>query len=213
MKTDDLIAALALEPGFPGPGRVAGLLVLWSGAGALVAALLTLLALGARPDLGEGSGLASFLGKAGFTLALAAAGLWLARRLGQPGVSARRPLLALLMLVGGGAVATALELALTPPGARAAQLMGHSAASCPLVILGLGLLILGPALAAARRLAPVRPAAAGAAVGLLAGGLSATAYGLHCAESAVSFLVVWYGLGVLVTALVGAALGARFLRW
>ena len=65
-------------------------------------------------------------GKAGFTLTLAAAGLWLARRLGQPGVSARRPLLALLMLVGGGAVATALELALTPPGARAAQLMGQA---------------------------------------------------------------------------------------
>ena len=144
MKTDDLIAALALEPGFPGPGRLAGRLVLWSGAGALVAAVLTVVAMGPRPDLSEGPGLASFMGKAGFTLTLAAAGLWLTRRLGQPGVSARRPLLALI---------------------------------------------------------------------LLAGGLSATAYGLHCAESAVSFLVVWYGLGVLATAVMGAALGARFLRW
>jgi len=213
MKTDDLIAALALEPGFPGPGRLAGRLVLWSGAGALVAAVLTVGALGPRPDLSEGPGLASFMGKAGFTLTLAAAGLWLTRRLGQPGVSARRPLRALILLIGGGVAAMAVELAMTPPSSRAAQLMGHSAVSCPLVILGLGLLILGPALAAARRLAPLRPGAAGAAVGLLAGGLSATAYGLHCAESAVSFLVVWYGLGVLATAVMGAALGARFLRW
>jgi hypothetical protein len=213
MKTDDLIAALALEPGFPGPGRVAGRLALWSGAGALLAGLLTVAAMGPRPDLGEGAGLASLFGKAGFTLSLAAAGFWLTRRLGQPGVSARQPLVALTLLIGGGAAAMALELAWTPPGARAAQLMGHSAVSCPLVILGLGLLILGPALAVARRLAPLRPGAAGAAVGLLAGGLSATAYGLHCAEPAVSFLVVWYGLGVLATTAVGAALGTRILRW
>lgn len=213
MKTDDLIAALALEPGFPGPGRLAGRLVLWSGAAALLAAVLTVAAMGPRPDLSEGPGLASFFGKAGFTLTLAAAGLWLTRRLGQPGVSPRRPLLALILLIVGGVSAVALELVLTPPGARAAQLMGHSAVSCPLVILALGVVILGPALAAARRLAPLRPVSAGAAVGLLSGGLSATAYGLHCTESAVSFLVVWYGLGVLATAALGAAVGARVLRW
>lgn len=213
MKTDDLIAALALEPGFPGPQSVDRRILGWSSVGALGAAVLTVLALGARPDLTEIPGLASFLGKAGFTLALAAVGLWLARRLGQPGASAKRPLLALALLLLGGAVATTAELALTPADARAAQLMGHSAVICPLAILSLSLLTLVPALLAARRLAPLRPAAAGAAMGLLAGGLSATAYGLHCSETAVSFLVVWYGLGVLAAAALGAVIGGRLLRW
>ncbi|MDP1643508.1 MAG: DUF1109 domain-containing protein [Phenylobacterium sp.] len=213
MKTEDLIAGLALEPGFPGPRQLERKLILWSGGGALMAALLTLLVLGPRPDMDQIAGVASFLGKAGYTLALAGAGLWLARRLGQPGARAKGPLLALSLLLVGGLIATVVELALIPAGERAGQLMGHSAMICPLAILGLGLLALCPAMIVARRLAPVRPAAAGAAIGLLAGGLSATAYGLHCAETAVSFLVIWYGLGVLATAALGAAIGARVLRW
>lgn len=213
MKTDDLIAVLALEPDFPGPRRASRGLALWSGVGALAAAAVTLVALGPRPDLDQMTGLASFFGKAGYTLALAAAGLWLAQRLGQPGRRTAGPLITLALLLVGGLAAVAAELAMTPPAARMAQIMGRSALICPLAILGLGLLALVPALLAARRLAPLRPAAAGAAIGLLAGGLAATAYGLHCAETAVSFLVIWYGLGVVATAGLGAVIGARLLRW
>lgn len=213
MKTEDLIEALALEPKFPRPGQLSRRIVLWSGGGALVAGVITVLALGPRPDLAELVGLASFAGKAGYTLALAAAGLWLLQRLGRPGASAVRPLTAVILLVSGGLAAAGLELTLMPPGSRTDQLMGASAVICPLAILALGLLILPPALLAARRLAPLRPVAAGAAVGLLAGGLAATAYGLHCSETAVSFLVVWYGLGVAAVSVLGAAVGARLLRW
>ncbi len=213
MKTEDLIAALALEPDFPGPRPPRRRIARWSGAGALVAAAVTLVFMGPRPDLFELAGLASFVGKAGYTLALAGAGFWLLDRLGRPGAVARPPALALALLLLGGVIATAVELARTPPASRLDQLMGGSAFTCPTSILGLGLLTLLPALLAARAMAPVRPAFAGGAVGLLAGGLAATAYGFHCSETSVSFLVIWYGLGIALVGGVGAALGSRLLRW
>ncbi len=213
MKTDDLIAVLALEPGPTNPARLNSRIGLWSGSGALVAAVVAVVAMGARPDLTQWTGLTSFLGKAAYTLSLAVAGFWLLDRLGRPGASPWRAVSALLLLLIGGGVAVGLELAQSPADAWTALVMGRSAMTCPLAILALGALTLPPALVAARRLAPLRPSAAGAAAGLLAGGLSATAYGLHCAETAVSFLVIWYGLGVLATTVLGAVAGARVLRW
>jgi hypothetical protein len=68
-------------------------------------------------------------------------------------------------------------------------------------------------LAATRSLAPTRLRAAGAAAGLLAGGLSASVYALHCPESAPAFIVCWYSLGMLTSAVIGAALGPFVLRW
>ncbi len=213
MKTEDLIAALALEPDFPGPRPSRRRIALWSGAGALLAAAVTLWVMGPRLDLGELAGQASFAGKASYTLALAGAGFWLLDRLGRPGAQAKLPVLALAALLLGGLIATVIELAMTPAAGRLNQLMGGSALICPVAILSLGLLTLLPTLMAARAMAPVRPGVAGGAVGLLAGGLAATAYGIHCSETSVSFLVVWYGLGVALVGVVGAAAGSRLLRW
>ena len=64
-----------------------------------------------------------------------------------------------------------------------------------------------------RGLAPTRPVRAGAAAGLLAGALAATAYTLHCPESQAPFLAVWYLLGILAPAAAGALVGPRLLRW
>jgi hypothetical protein len=64
-----------------------------------------------------------------------------------------------------------------------------------------------------RSLAPIRMPLAGAAAGLLAGALGATVYTLHCPEMAAPFIGIWYVLGMLVPAAVGAALGRLVLRW
>ncbi|GAP39034.1 NrsF family protein [Piscinibacter sakaiensis] len=50
-------------------------------------------------------------------------------------------------------------------------------------------------------------------VGLLARALGAFGYSLACPESRLAFVAVWYTMGVLFTGLLGAALGARLLRW
>ena len=62
-------------------------------------------------------------------------------------------------------------------------------------------------------LAPTRPALAGAASGLLAGALGALVYALHCPEMAAPFLGIWYLLGMLIPAVVGAMVGPLLLRW
>jgi hypothetical protein len=62
-------------------------------------------------------------------------------------------------------------------------------------------------------MAPTRLRLAGAAAGLLAGGVAATVYGLHCQEMTAAFVVTWYSLGVAASVAVGALLGPRLLRW
>ena len=61
--------------------------------------------------------------------------------------------------------------------------------------------------------APTRPALAGAAAGLLSGALGAVAYALHCPESGLAFVAVWYVLGLAMVGAVGALLGSRLFRW
>ena len=56
-------------------------------------------------------------------------------------------------------------------------------------------------------------ALAGAAAGLLSGTGGALIYTLHCTEMAAPFLAIWYLLGILIPAAVGALLGPRLLRW
>lgn len=211
MKTDDLIEALALEPAArAAPDRR---VLAFALAGTAAATAVTLWLMGPRPDFNRLAGLASFAGKAGYTLMLAGVGFWLLSRLGRPGASIRAPALSLALLAGAAVTAAIVELSPLSPQARMGTLMGSTASVCPWRIVGLGLLVLAPAVLAARRFAPVSPVLAGAAAGLFAGGLAATAYGVHCAEQAVSFLVIWYTAGVLLTALLGAVVGGRLLRW
>ncbi len=93
------------------------------------------------------------------------------------------------------------------------MLLGQTWRVCSLNIvltalpLGLGLFW------ALRGLAPTRPSWSGAAAGWLAGALAALVYSLHCAEMAAPFLAAWYVLGMAACAGLGAALGARSLRW
>ncbi|MFZ5730391.1 MAG: NrsF family protein, partial [Pseudomonadota bacterium] len=96
MKTDDLIEALALEPAARAAPDRRVLAFALAGTAAAVAATLWLM--GPRPDLAEATGLASFAGKAGYTVMLAAVGFWLLDRLGRPGAAVRAPALALALL-------------------------------------------------------------------------------------------------------------------
>jgi hypothetical protein len=64
-----------------------------------------------------------------------------------------------------------------------------------------------------RRFAPTRPTLAGAAAGLLSGGLAATVYGLHCQETAIPFVAIFYTLGIVLSTAAGAIIGSRVLRW
>lgn len=67
--------------------------------------------------------------------------------------------------------------------------------------------------AAIRQLAPTNLASTGAFAGLLAGGIGAIGYALHCHDDFVIFVVLFYSLAILEVALIGALLGPRLFRW
>ncbi|CAN5284464.1 NrsF family protein [soil metagenome] len=213
MKTDDLISALSADLPATGAAQLRARMATWLVPAAVLALAGVILSLGLRPDLAAAVAGPTFWAKAAYTAALAATGFWLLDRAGRPGASVRAPLILLAALLLVALLGGATSLMMTPVEGRAPALMGGSSRVCPTNIAGLSLLAAPLILFAARRFAPVRPILAGAAVGLLAGGLAATAYGLHCPEHTAAFVAVWYTLGMAIPVAVGALIGRFVWRW
>ena len=64
-----------------------------------------------------------------------------------------------------------------------------------------------------RRMAPTDLVGAGGVAGVVAGGMSAMGYALHCTDDSLPFIAVWYGGAIVLCALAGAVLGPKLLRW
>ena len=212
MKTDELITMLASDAGAVAPRVWQPRYALALGAGLIGAGLLMVLLLGVRPDIADAVRLPMFWVKLAFPAALAAGALLTAMRLSRPGVAIGRAgaMLAAPVLVIWVLAALAL---LGAPQDRAMLVWGETWTAC---LVNIPLLSV-PAFVAVfwvmKTLAPVRPALAGAAAGLLAGALSAIIYALHCPELAAPFIGIWYLLGMMIPAALGAAVGPRLLRW
>ena len=211
MKTDDLIDALAagLEPARP--ARLSAPLL--TGA-AVVAVLGVVLWLGVRPHLLDAFQGPALWWKAAYTLVLASMALWLGARLGKPGADARAPAVSLVAVAMIALALGGIELAALPQSERLAAWLGHSWTVCGRNILVVSLFAGPLVFLSARKFAPTRPGMAGFALGVAAGGIAATAYGLlYCGEVSVAFVATWYSLGVLAAGLMGAAAGHFALRW
>ncbi|MFK8252979.1 NrsF family protein [Ancylobacter terrae] len=211
MRTDDLIRGLAADVR-PTRGLGAGL------AGALAAGLagaLVLFALILTPRAGMPGLLADprVLLKFAVSLSLAAAASLTALRLVRPGAAAGRAarLLAVPALLLAAGVAG--ELLARPSSDWMPDLVGHSAFYCTVLVPLISAPLLGAALLALRRGAPSSPALAGAAAGLLAGGIGAALYALHCGDDSPLFLLVWYGIAITAVTGAGALIGRRVLAW
>ncbi len=211
MKTDELISLLARDAG-PAPRALAARrLSLAAAVGLLVSAGTAIALFGAIPAALFTTG-APWM-KLIYAAALGLAAAWWTARLAQPAAPTARPrrvLLAVLLLMAVVGVASLLA---QPGDNRLQALLGTSWASCPWNVLALSLPALTAALWAVRGLAPTRPAATGFAAGVMAGALGALGYALSCPEASPAFVAVWYTLGIGLTGAVGAALGAKLLRW
>ncbi|MCQ3942046.1 MAG: DUF1109 domain-containing protein [Alphaproteobacteria bacterium] len=210
MKTDDLIRTLSAEP--PARGMtVAARLALALVPGLAVAALLFAVILGPRDDVATAFGHVRFVLKPIEALALAALAALVLVRLAQPGAGAS--LRALLAVPAALLLAVAVELVRVPRAQWATLWVGDNWARCLSLIPLLALAPLAAALLALRHGAPTRPALAGAVAGVLAGGLGAALYAIHCTDDSPLFVATWYTLAIAVTAGLGTFLGARLLRW
>jgi len=211
MKTELLIDVLARGAGPAPRAPVARRLGPAACVGLLASGVLALGWIGPVPAAMFGA--AALWIKLAYGGALALAAAWLAGRLARPAASCRAAAAGVLLVVGCMALVGAASLLGMPAAERMPALLGSSWASCPWSVLGLSLPALAAALWALRGLAPTRPRLAGFAAGLLAGALGAFGYALACGEISPAFVAVWYSAGIVITALLGAALGPRVLRW
>lgn len=213
MKTDDLIALMAadakkLAAPFPITRRLGPAALV----GAVVAFALLVAWLGLR-DMTEAVASPSYWMKTFYTAALASAGFLLAERLSRPGAKATRGVVALAIVLAVMLGMAVVQLIFTPPEAMRDALLGSTWDRCPWRIVALAIPGLALSLLAMRSLAPTRPALAGAGAGLFVGGIAATVYGLHCAETSAAFTMIWYTGGIALSVVLGAVAGWRLLRW
>jgi hypothetical protein len=213
MRTDELITMLAAGAAPVEPRATQRRYVTAIGWGAFGSTLLMALFLGVRPDLAEAAHLPMFWVKLVFPALLCAGALYAAARLSRPGMSAARTPAMLAAPVAAMWLLALWSLLGADGAQRQALIFGESWAECPVSITLLSLPAFAAALWAMMGLAPTRPALAGAAAGLLAGAMGALAYALHCPEMAAPFLAIWYLLGMLIPAAIGALLGPWLLRW
>lgn len=211
MKTEDLIRGLAAdakpEPGL-GTGLALALLVGLAGS-----VLLFVLLLAPRSHLAVLLLDPRVLLKFAVALSLAAAAGIVVLRLSRPGADAWRAAWALLVPIAFLAVGVLAEMASTPEESWLPGLIGHTALYCVSLIPVMAAPILGAALLALRRGAPSHPTLAGAAAGLLAGGLGVGLYALHCIDDSPFFVLVWYSAAVAIVTAAGALIGKRTLAW
>ena len=213
MKTEQLIGLLAA-----GETRVAPHLVRQRFAAALgwsmpLAALVMVIVYGLRGDLVQALSSTVFWMKLAFAGVLALFAALATDRLGRPGVRVARVWVGLAAPVVLLWLAAAAALVGADPAQRAELVFGSSWRSCPFNIALISLPLFAAMLWFVKGMAPTEPALAGASAGLLSGALATLIYALHCPESSVTFVGIWYVLGIAIATLAGAALGPKLLRW
>jgi hypothetical protein len=212
MRTEDLVEHLAAEARPVGSDRRPRMLGMALVAGAVVSIGLLIAWLGLRP-MDEAVVQSAFWMKAGYSLALALGGGLIVWRLSRPTGRVGRAPYVVATAIAVVAVLATMQLMRTPAGSMEAVVLGHTWKWCPFRILTLSAPLTLALCLAMRRLAPTRLTLAGAAAGVLAGGLAAAIYGLYCQETSAVFLAVWYSLGVAASGALGALLGPRLMRW
>jgi hypothetical protein len=213
MKTDELITLLStnLEP----VDRKAVARALWVAlaAGLILAIGLALAGLGLRADLTTARALAFLAIKLAFAIGIVGLAMVYLARLARPGgerkistILVALPFLAIVALA-------AISLGAAPRSYWDRMIVGDQWLECLLSIPIIAIVPFAISIWAVRQSAPTNLARAGAFAGLIAGGVSAIGYALHCTDDSLPFIAVWYGGTIVLCTLAGALLGPRLLRW
>jgi hypothetical protein len=212
MRTEDLIKALDADARSKAMPLAAAWWVAFATAVA-VAALVFWATIGPRPDIMPAMHTMRFLSKFLFTLTLAASAFVLIRALSTPGAATGRAMAWMAAAPVLVAAAVLLELFVVPEADWGRRLVGTNMMICMSFIPLIGIGPLAVFLGMLRYGAPTRPVLAGAAAGLLAGGLAATFYAAHCFDDSPLFVATWYTIAIAVLTALGALGGRLFVRW
>ena len=213
MKTDDLVVMLSanVEPVERGlVGRAISVAVT---VGAVIALGLMLIGLGVRADLTTAHAVIFLLLKIAFAFLVVGVALRYLTRLARPGAQQGTSAFTIALPFAAIALLGAISLGGAPSAYWNRMILGDEWLECLLSIPLIAIVPFAVTIFAVRRAAPTNLVRAGAVAGLLAGGVSAMAYALHCTDDSLPFVAIWYGGTIVLCTLAGAALGPRLLRW
>ena len=212
MDTSELIRTLAEDNRRPATPLAT---VWWVAVGLAIAfaAAVFFAILGPRPDIAAAAETLRFLFKFLVAITLAMSAFGCARALSRPGETWRKAIPYLAVAPVLIVMAVVVELFTLPSDTWSATMTGTNGMVCLTYILLIGVGPLAIFLWTLHYSAPTRPTMAGAAAGLLAGGIAATFYAAQCTDDSPLFVATWYTIAIAVLAVLGA-LGARqFARW
>jgi hypothetical protein len=212
METDQLIRTLAADSAHRAR-PVSLVLALGLLAAAPVSVAMFFAGLGVRPDVMTAMRNPFFDLKFAVALALAISAIAVGLHLSRPEASLRGWAWLLLIPAGLLAGGIASEMMLPQRLPMMTRLMGSNSRLCVMAIPLMSLPLLAAALIGLRHGAPTRPAITGAIAGLLSAGLAATLYASHCTDDSPLFVATWYTIATALVAAMGAAVGARVLRF
>jgi hypothetical protein len=213
MNTHDLIATLAAEASSTPPASGMRRYTQALATGLVVSLALVLALWGINPSLNILAHTQAFWVRLLWLVLTCTFAAPVVLHLSRPGVTAGRGVWGIAASLVGMAVLATWQVSQVDATTGVQLMLGQSWQVCSASIVALSVPLLAALLWMLRGMAPTRPALAGASAGLMAGGLACLVYSLHCPETAYAFLAVWYVAGMALMASIGAAIGARLLRW
>ena len=213
MKTDELIALLSTNPEPVDRWLAVRTLRLALGTGSVLALAITIVGLGVRPDLTTARALIFVVVKLVFAVGIVSLAWIYLARLARPGAQRKTSSFLIAMPFLVIAVLAAISLGLAPSSHWDKMIAGDQWLECLVSVPVIAIVPFAISVWAVRRAAPTNLARTGAFAGLVAGGVSAMAYALHCTDDSLPFVAVWYSGTIVLCTLAGAALGPRLLRW
>jgi hypothetical protein len=213
MKTEELIDLLSTNIEPVDTQKVDRTLQIAIVAGLVLALLTCIVTLGVRPDLNNPGVFGFLLVKIGFGVLVTILGWHLLLKHARPGGENHSrifltgvPFAALMALA-------AVNLISVPASHWGHMIMGERWLGCLLSIPIIAVVPFVVITWAVQMAAPTNLLRTGALAGLVAGGISAAAYALHCPDDSLPFVALWYGGTIVLCALAGAVLGPRLLHW
>jgi len=213
VKTDELIGMLSTNVETVDRRQMSRTLARAIVLGALVALAAGLIVLGGRTDVGGNAALGFTVIKLIFAMTVTALAVSYLIRSARPGGSRRSSAVLVLLPFAGIVGLAAISVVHAPALHWQTMLMGDEWLECLLSIPIIAVVPFALVVWAVRQAAPTHLRRAGALAGLVAGGLSAAGYALHCTADSLPFVAIWYSGTIMLCTLAGALLGPRLLRW
>lgn len=213
MKTEDLVAILSANTEPVDRGAMKRTVFFALSVGLLSALGIMIIVLGTRADLTTARALIFLCLKVAFALAIVSTATFFLIKLSRPGGEKNASSALVVLPFIAIALIAAVNLGFAPTSHWDKMIMGDDWLECLLSIPIIAIAPFAIAIWAVRRAAPTNLVLTGAFTGLVAGGISAMAYALHCSDDSLPFIAVWYGSTIVLCTFAGAIFGPRLLRW